>query len=253
MNRSHISIGKINIYYYSLCILLGVILALIIMEKGVKSKKIDKDKFFDMAFWTIIIGILGARAYYVLFNINYYINHIEEIFEVWNGGLAIHGGIIAGLITIYIYTKKNKMNFLEILDIVVPGLILAQTVGRWGNFFNGEAYGPVVSYSFLKKTLVPSFIIKGMKINGLYRMPTFLYESVWDFLGFIILIIFRKKNNKEGFLTGFYLSFYSFGRFFIELLRTDSLRLGVIKVACLLSVVLFIIGIIMIVRSKRKD
>jgi len=231
---------------------MGVILALIVIMKEVKKSKIDKDKFYDLAFYTLIFGILGARIYYVIFNMDYYINHIEEIFEIWNGGLAIHGGIIAGLITIYIFTKKNNMKFLKILDIIVPGLILAQGVGRWGNFFNGEAFGPVVSYSFLKKTLVPSFIIKGMKIYGYYHMPTFLYESVWDILGFIIMIILRKKKHKEGFLTGFYLSYYSLGRFFIELLRTDSLRLGIIKVACLMSLIMFAIGIILMTK-KRKD
>jgi len=231
---------------------MGVILALIVIMKEVKKSKIDKDKFYDLAFYTLIFGILGARIYYVIFNMDYYINHIEEIFEIWNGGLAIHGGIIAGLITIYIFTKKNNMKFLKILDIIVPGLILAQGVGRWGNFFNGEAFGPVVSYSFLKKTLVPSFIIKGMKIYGYYHMPTFLYESVWDILGFIIMIILRKKKHKEGLLTGFYLSYYSLGRFFIELLRTDSLRLGIIKVACLMSLIMFAIGIILMTK-KRKD
>ncbi len=252
MHRSHITLGHINIYFYSLCILMGAILALIVIMKEVKKNKIDKDKFYDLAFYTLIFGILGARIYYVIFNMDYYINHIEEIFEIWNGGLAIHGGIIAGLITIYIFTKKNNMKFLKILDIIVPGLILAQGVGRWGNFFNGEAFGPVVSYSFLKKTLVPSFIIKGMKIYGYYHMPTFLYESVWDILGFIIMIILRKKKHKEGFLTGFYLSYYSLGRFFIELLRTDSLRLGIIKVACLMSLIMFAIGIILMTK-KRKD
>ncbi len=252
MHRSHITLGHINIYFYSLCILMGVILALIVIMKEVKKSKIDKDKFYDLAFYTLIFGILGARIYYVIFNMDYYINHIEEIFEIWNGGLAIHGGIIAGLITIYIFTKKNNMKFLKILDIIVPGLILAQGVGRWGNFFNGEAFGPVVSYSFLKKTLVPSFIIKGMKIYGYYHMPTFLYESVWDILGFIIMIILRKKKHKEGLLTGFYLSYYSLGRFFIELLRTDSLRLGIIKVACLMSLIMFAIGIILMTK-KRKD
>ncbi len=252
MHRSHITLGHINIYFYSLCILMGAILALIVIMKEVKKNKIDKDKFYDLAFYTLIFGILGARIYYVIFNMDYYINHIEEIFEIWNGGLAIHGGIIAGLITIYIFTKKNNMKFLKILDIIVPGLILAQGVGRWGNFFNGEAFGPVVSYSFLKKTLVPSFIIKGMKIYGYYHMPTFLYESVWDILGFIIMIILRKKKHKEGLLTGFYLSYYSLGRFFIELLRTDSLRLGIIKVACLMSLIMFAIGIILMTK-KRKD
>lgn len=254
MNKSHFAIGSINIYYYSLCILLGVILALLIIIPEIKKEKIDEDKFYDLAFLTIIFGVLGARIYYVLFNLSYYSKHIIEIFEVWNGGLAIHGGIIGGLITIYIYTKKNKMNFLKILDIIVPGLILAQSIGRWGNFFNGEAYGPVVSYNFLRKTLVPSFIIKGMKIYGYYHMPTFLYESLWDILGFIIMIILRKKKNlKLGFLTGFYLSYYSLGRFFIELLRTDSLRLGVLKFACLISVVLFVIGLILMIKSKEKE
>lgn len=253
MNRASIKIGNFNIYLYSICILIGVISALFLINKELEKEEIDKDKFFDMSFYTIIFGILGARIYYVLFNLNYYFKSTIEIFEIWNGGLAIHGGIIFGLLTVIYYTKKHNMNTIKVLDIIVPSLILAQAVGRWGNFFNKEAYGPITTYLNLKNHFIPEFVINGMKIKGVYYTPTFYYESIWNLTGFAILMLSRKKKDiKLGFQTGLYLTFYSLGRFFIEYLRTDSLMIGNIKVAMLVSIILFITGIVIINKSKQN-
>ena len=249
-----LDLGIFKIYFYSFFILLGISIAIYIMYKEIKKNKINKDLFFDMAFYSIIIGILGARIYYVLFNIDYYYKYIIEIFQIWNGGLAIHGGLIAGLIFIYYFTKKHKLDALKILDIIVVGLLLGQAIGRWGNFFNQEAYGTMTTYSHLKSLPIPEFIIKGMYINGEYYTPTFLYESLWNMLGFIILILVRRfKYLKVGTLTGLYLVWYSLGRFFIEGLRLDSLMLGSIKIAQLVSILLFIVGTILIIYSIKKN
>ena len=176
----------------------------------------------------------------------------DKIIEIYNGGLAIHGGIIAGAIFFIYYSKKNKMNFLKIFDLTAPALILGQAIGRWGNFINQEAHGPAVLKQTLENLPIPNFVIKGMNINGTYYHPTFYYESVWDFLGFILLIILRKKLNlKTGQLTGIYFVWYSTARFLIESLRTDSLMLGPIKVAQAVSIILFLLGLYLILRKKK--
>ncbi len=253
MNPVIFKMFNIEIRWYSLLILIGIILGIFIIEKEVKKQNISKEDIFNTCFYAIIFGILGARIYYVLFNISYYKYNILEIFTIWNGGLAIHGGLIAGTLTIYIYAKKKKFNFLQLLDIIVPSVILAQAIGRWGNFFNSEAHGFATTSTFLQKLHVPDFIIEGMNIGGIYYLPTFYFESLWCLLGFIILIIVRKfKYTKIGVTTCLYLMWYSFGRFFIEAWRTDSLMLGGFKVAQIVSCLLFIISLIYIIYLSNK-
>jgi len=253
MNRVAIDLGFIKIYWYSITMFLGVLLGIIIAYLEIKRKKIDKTKFENMAFYAIISGFIGARIYYVLFNLDYYLENPIEIIKVWNGGLAIHGGIIGAVIAIYVYCKKNKLTFLEILDICAPGLILGQAIGRWGNFFNSEAHGGIVARSFLESIHLPKFIIDGMYINGNYYHPTFLYESILNLICFIILMILRRnKKIKIGVISGIYLMWYSIVRFFIESLRTDSLMLGSLKMAQVISIILFIVGLVLIIISKEK-
>lgn len=253
MNRVALDLGIFQIYWYSIFILLGIFIALALVYLEIKKTNIDKDTFIDMSFYSIIIGLIGARIYYVLFNLGYYLKNPLEIIQIYNGGLAIHGGIIFGSIYIIHFCHKKKLNLLKILDIIVVGLIIAQAIGRWGNFFNQEAYGPLTTYQNLKNMHIPEFIIEGMNITGKYYTPTFLYESLWNILGFIILIAIRKlKNLKIGVLSGTYLIWYSLGRFFIESLRADSLMLGNIKIAQLISIILFIIGILLIVTGKNR-
>ena len=246
MNPVIFTIYNIDIKWYSVCILLGVICAYAVIINESKHFGIKSEFMFNIMFWALIFGILGARIYYVLFNLEYYLDNLSEIYKIWNGGLAIHGGIIFGLITIIIYCKKYKANILRILDIIVPALIIAQAIGRWGNFFNSEAYGSIVTYqTLIKIRIIPQFIIDNMYINGSYHLPMFYFESLWCLLGFIImLIIRRRKYIKVGQVTSFYLIWYGFSRAIIEIFRTDSLMIGNVKVAIVVSVLMVIVGIV---------
>ena len=254
MDRIALDLGFIQIYWYSIFIFLGVFFAGIVILKEAKKQKINEDFIINLIFYSVIFGLIGARLYYVSFNLDYYLKYPLEILEVWNGGLAIHGGIIFGLLTVLIYCKKYNIKTLKILDIIVVGLILGQAIGRWGNFFNGEAYGSIVTLEHLQKLCLPEFIINGMYINGAYHHPAFLYESIWNLFGFFALIIIRRYEYiKNGQLTGVYLIWYSIGRIFIEGMRTDSLMLGSFKVAQLVSILLIIIGILMLVLCKKGN
>lgn len=253
MNRVAFNIFGFNVYYYSLCILLGVIVAYILITREGKKQGLPKEFISDLIFYTLIIGILGARVYYCVFNLDYYLANPSEILKIYNGGLAIHGGVIAGLIFVYFYTKKKNVSFIKILDIVAPAVIIAQSFGRWGNFFNQEAHGGITTYQNLKNMHIPEFIINGMHIEGKYYYPTFFFESIWCLIGFIILMIARRnKNLRKGFQIGFYFIWYGIGRFFIEALRTDSLMFFNLKIAQIVSLVGIIIGIIIIVTNKNK-
>ena len=253
MNRVSFNIFGFNVYYYSLCILLGVIIAYILITREGKKQGLPKEFISDLIFYTLIIGILGARVYYCVFNLDYYLANPSEILKIYNGGLAIHGGVIAGLIFVYFYTKKKNVSFIKILDIVAPAVIIAQSFGRWGNFFNQEAHGGITTYQNLKNMHIPEFIINGMHIEGKYYYPTFFFESIWCLIGFIILMIARRnKNLRKGFQIGFYFIWYGIGRFFIEALRTDSLMFFGLKIAQIVSLIGIIIGIIIIVTNRNK-
>lgn len=245
--------GFFELRWYSVLILVGIIIALIYCKLESKKFNIPWDFFFNMAFWTIIVGFVGARVYYVLFNFSDYSNDLISILKIWEGGLAIHGGIIAGVITMILYCRKYGARALRMTDITVVPLILAQAIGRWGNFFNGEAHGAATTLSHLKNLHLPQFIIDGMNIGGIYYTPTFLYESIWCFIGFIgLLIAKRYKYLKVGQLTSIYLMWYSVGRFIIEGMRTDSLMLGGFKMAQIVSIILFIVGLLVFMILSRK-
>ena len=253
MNRVAFNIFGFNVYYYSLCILLGVIVAYILITREGKKQGLTKEFTSDLIFYTLIIGILGARVYYCVFNLDYYLANPSEILKIYNGGLAIHGGVIAGLVFVYFYTKKKNISFIKILDIVAPTVIIAQSFGRWGNFFNQEAHGGITTYQNLKNMHIPEFIINGMHIEDKYYYPTFFFESIWCLIGFIILMIARRnKNLRKGFQIGFYFIWYGIGRFFIETLRTDSLMFFGLKIAQIVSLIGIIIGIIIIVTNRNK-
>ena len=253
MNPILVTIFGIEIRYYSVLILLGVIIAYFLFTKETKKFKINKDFIFNVFFWGIIIGILGARLYYVAFNWEYFSQNIDEIWQIWQGGLAIHGGIIFGLITIALYCYKHKFRLIRLLDFIVAPLILAQAIGRWGNFFNQEAYGIATTLEHLKSLCIPQFIINGMNINGIYYTPTFFYESLWCIIGFAFLIIIKRlKYTKVGNITATYLIWYGIGRFFIESLRTDSLIFAGFKVAQIVSIFMIIVGITIIVNNLKK-
>ena len=241
MNPVLTTIFGIEIKWYSFLILIGILIGIFLVEKEAKKQKISTEDIFNMCFYAIIFGILGARLYYVIFNISYYKYNLLEIFEIWNGGLAIHGGLIAGALTVFIYAKKKHLNCLRLLDLCVPSVILAQAIGRWGNFFNSEAHGFATTLGFLRDLHIPEFVINGMKIDGVYYLPTFYIEFLWCLFGFVVLLIVRRlKYQKIGTLTCLYVMWYSFGRFFIEAWRTDSLMFGGFKVAQIVSAVAFL-------------
>ena len=247
-----VDLGFIKIYWYSVFILLALFIGGSLIIKEGKKFKIPKNYSENLIFLGIIFAIIGARIYYVIFNWEYYSQNLLSIFKVWEGGLAIHGGVIAGLIFVIIYTKKYKVNTWRMLDIIAVGLIIGQAIGRWGNFFNGEAHGPATTLEFLKSLFLPQFIIEGMNINGIYYHPTFLYESLWCIIGFVILLILRRtKYIKIGQITSLYFIWYGIGRFFIESLRTDSLMFFGFKAAQIVSIIYILIGIIIFIIKSR--
>lgn len=253
MNPILLDLGFIKIYWYSVMILLGLLIGGWLILRESKKFGISVDFMTNLFFYTAPISIVGARLYYVVFNWPYYSIHFSEIYKIWEGGLAIHGGIIFGLIWIIFYTRKYKVNTFRILDMVVVGLIIGQALGRWGNFFNSEAHGGSTTLQFLQSLHLPNFIINGMKIGGVYYHPTFLYESIWCLIGFIIMLFIRRlKDIKIGQITGFYLIWYGIGRFMIESLRTDSLMFFGLKQAQIISFLMIIIGIIILI-IKRKN
>ena len=257
MNSIALELGPITIYWYSITMFLAILTATILIVIESKKQKVNKDDLIDLIFYGIICGILGARIYYVLFNLDYYLQDPLEIIKIWHGGIAIHGAIIGGLLFLIFFSKKKKLNVLKMMDIIAVGLIIAQAIGRWGNFFNQEAHGTATTLSFLKSLHLPNFIIEGMHINGVYYHPTFLYESIWCLLGFIILLLIRKnKKINIGQLSGIYLVWYGIERFFVEGLRTDSLMLASIKVAQVVSIIYIISGIVLfllyIIKKDKK-
>ena len=208
MNPIAFSIGDFTIYWYSLFILLAFALGFLLVKLELKRhNNINVDIIYDYFFYLIPIVIVGARLYYVIFEWSFYKDNLLDILKIWNGGLAIHGGVIAGLIFTIFYTRKFHINTFRFMDIVAPSLVLGQAIGRWGNFFNSEAYGTVTTLKTLQSQGVPQFIIDGMFINGAYRLPTFFYESIWNMFGFLAMIIIRRfyPYLKIGQLTSFYM------------------------------------------------
>jgi phosphatidylglycerol:prolipoprotein diacylglycerol transferase len=253
MNPVAFSVFGLDIRWYGLLISFGVLAALAVAYFTCNLKGTSFDKLMDIFILAFPMAIIGARLYYVVFEFDYYKNNLNQIINIRQGGLAIHGGVIFALVTALIYTKIIKLNFFEFADIAAPSIILAQAIGRWGNFFNGEAHGGVVSQDFISR--FPKFIQNGMLIDGVYYNPTFLYESLWNILVFIILllILYRRKSEHKGIVLGSYMILYSIGRFFIEGLRTDSLYMAFgLRTAQVVSGVLIIFGIILITAILRR-
>ena len=250
MNPTAFSIGGFDVRWYGILIATGMTLGIIIANYNCKWREVDYDSLLNIVLLSIPIGIVGARLYYVIFEFKNYENNIAQAFNIRNGGLAIHGGLIFAIGTAFIYTKRKKLNFIKFADVAAPSIILAQALGRWGNFFNQEAHGDSVSYEFIKH--FPMFIQKGMNIDGIYYNPTFLYESTWNIIVFIILMGILRKSKKDGIVFFTYIGLYSIGRFIIEGMRTDSLMLGNIRIAQLMSLSGVLIWIIFIFLNYYK-
>ena len=253
MNPVALEIGSFAIKWYSLLICISVILGILLLLREGKRFGISKDFLFNLCFWTLIVAFIGARLYYVAFNWSYYSVNLGEIIKTWNGGMAIHGGIFAGFIVVVLYCKKYSVKFSKVTDMMTVSLLLGQALGRWGNFFNGEAHGAATSLARLQELHIPQFVIDGMSIGGVLYHPTFFYESLWCILGLLILLIIRRlKYLKVGQLTTIYFMWYSVGRFFIEYMRTDSLMFGALKAAQVVSIALFVISLLAFMILSRK-
>ncbi|SCU53693.1 prolipoprotein diacylglyceryl transferase [Staphylococcus aureus] len=246
------NLGPLSVRWYGIIIAVGILLGYFVAQRALVKAGLHKDTLVDIIFYSALFGFIAARIYFVIFQWPYYAENPGEIIKIWHGGMAIHGGLIGGFIAGVIVCKVKNLNPFQIGDIVAPSIILAQGIGRWGNFMNHEAHGGPVSRAFLEQLHLPNFIIENMYINSQYYHPTFLYESIWDVAGFIILVNIR-KHLKLGETFFLYLTWYSIGRFFIEGLRTDSLMLtSNIRVAQLVSILLILISISLIVYRRIK-
>lgn len=247
------SLFGIDIMWYGVIICSGTLLALLLSSYTCKLKGIDYDDVLTIFLIAFPISIIGARLYYVIFEFDQYRDNLLEALNIRHGGLAIHGALIAVIITVYFCTRWKNIKFLKALDMTAPCIILAQAIGRWGNFFNQEAHGGPVTEAFISK--FPEFIQQGMLINGTYYHPTFLYESLWNLVIFAILFYMLHKVKEDGVVFLTYIGLYSVGRFFIEGLRTDSLMIMGFRMAQLISVagiIIWLIGLFIIYRKKRN-
>lgn len=240
------SLFGLDIRWYAITMVLGIFLGLLVAMLRIKKFDLSEDNFLDYFLWVVPISLIGARAYYVFFEFNYYKYNPEEILNLRNGGLAIHGAIFAGLIVTFIYCYYKKYNFLKFLDLLAPSLALGQAIGRWGNYFNMEAHGRITDLPWA----IPVYDLANEVI---YVHPTFLYESICDFLIFLFLIYYEDHWEKKcGEAACLYLMFYSFARFFIEGLRTDSLLFYGLRTAQIVSIILFIIGLVGFFYLKKR-
>lgn len=233
MNPIAFNLFGIDIRWYGILISMGMLIGIFLANYTCRIKDLSYDKMMDIVLIALPAAIVGARLYYVLFNLSYYLSYPNEIFNIRQGGLAIHGGVLFAVIAAFIYARKKNLEFLNYADAAAPSIIIAQAIGRWGNFFNQEAHGGQVTSEFISR--FPEFIQKGMYIEGTYYHPTFLYESIWNVFVFAVLLIIINKVRKKGMVFFSYIGLYSVGRFIIEGLRTDSLMFGPIRVAQLVS------------------
>lgn len=252
LNPIAFHLGPIPVHWYGVIIGSGLALGLYIAIREGNRRKLPQDTFADLMLWAIPIAIICARIYYVMFEWDYYSQHPADIPKIWGGGIAIHGALIGSVLTAYFFTKKRGISFWKLADIAAPSIILGQAIGRWGNFMNQEAHGGEVSRTFLENLHLPDFIINQMYINGVYYHPTFLYESVWDFVGFILLMLLRRVNLRRGEMFLSYVIWYSVGRFFVEGMRTDSLMLGSLRMAQTISIALIIVAVMILIYRRKK-
>lgn len=241
MDRVAFTIFGIDVMWYGILMAIGMILGTLIALKEAKRVGIKEDNILDLAIIAIPVGLICARLYYVIFNWEYYASNPSQVFNFRGGGMAIHGALIGGVLAGYLFSRYKKINFFKLADTVIIGMPLAQAIGRWGNFINKEAHGG------------PTNLPWGIMVDGVKVHPTFLYESIWDFGIFVFLWMFRKKKSYEGQIIVLYAILYSLGRFFIEGLRTDSLMIGPLRMAQVISLVGAIGGLIAHIYLSKKS
>jgi phosphatidylglycerol:prolipoprotein diacylglycerol transferase len=243
-----IQLGPITIRWYGLLIASAVLIGVTLSQYLAKRRNVDPNIIGDLAIWLVIGAIPAARLYYVLFEWEQYSKHPEQIIAIWQGGIAIHGAILGGLLATIIFSRINKISIWLLADLVVPSLILGQAIGRWGNFFNSEAFGRPTDLPW--KLYIPPQQRPPGYVNYEYFHPTFLYESLWNLMVFTILMTLffrdlkRRQHLKVGTIALVYMVTYSMGRFWIEGLRTDSLMLGPLRIAQVVSLSEITLGLI---------
>lgn len=264
LSRTAFTVFGQDIYWYGIFIGLGVILGVLLALHEAKRMGQNPDTYLDFIIYAMIIAIIGARLYYVIFSWDFYSQHPEKIFAIREGGLAIYGGIIGGVLTAIVYSHVKKKNFWVMADTMAPSLILGQMLGRWGNFFNKEAFGGFTDNLFAMRyqlsqvrasDVTPDILQNLVTVNGVDYIqvhPTFLYESFWSLCVFIILLILQRKKNFNGQVCATYFFGYALGRVWIEGLRTDQLCIGNVPVSQALSAVLIIASVVLYVYCKKK-
>lgn len=264
LSRTAFTVFGQDIYWYGIFIGLGVILGVLLALHEAKRTGQNPDTYLDFIIYAMIIAIIGARLYYVIFSWDFYSQHPEKIFAIREGGLAIYGGIIGGVLTAIVYSHLKKKSFWVMADTMAPSLILGQMLGRWGNFFNKEAFGGFTDNLFAMRyqlsqvrasDVTPDILQNLVTVNGVDYIqvhPTFLYESMWSLCVFIILLILQRKKKFDGQVCATYFFGYALGRVWIEDLRTDQLCIGNVPVSQALSAVLIIASVVLYVYCKKK-
>ena len=243
INRVAFSLWGRDVAWYGVIITIGIICAFICVMYRSRQEGISYDDVYDYALFCIVAGIIGARAYYVLTSLDNY-HSFYEVIAIWNGGLAIYGGIIGGILAVLAVAKVKKQNPLKMLDMIASAIPLAQAIGRWGNFVNAEAYG--------YETTLPWRMGIGRAGYWIYVHPTFLYESLWNLIGFLIINRLYKRKKYDGNIFLSYVAWYGFGRMFIEGLRADSLYVGPFRISQMLAGVTFLVSAVLLVVLAKK-
>lgn len=255
LDRVFIQLGPFSIYWYGVIIALGLFLGLYLATREANRLGLKKDYFIDLVVIATPVAIIFARIYYVIFEWDLYRDGpLWKMIAVWEGGIAIHGALIGAVLTAILYARYKNISFFQLADIAAPSIILGQAIGRWGNFMNQEAHGGPISQTTYENfhQYLPDFIMNQMCIDGMMYHPTFLYESVWNFIVFGLLLLLRKYNPLRGEVFLSYVILYSIGRIFIEAMRTDSLWLGPIKQAQFFSLILIVGALIIIIYRRKK-
>lgn len=229
-----------GIRWYAIIVLAGILIGAFVAISEYKKRGGDPDHIYYLILWGLPVSILSARLYYVLFTFELYKDNFLDVFKIWEGGIAIYGGIIGAAIVLIVYCRRHKLSIPLHCDVIAFGFMIGQVIGRWGNFVNGEAYGRATSLPWR------------MVVDGVTAHPTFLYESLWNLIGFILIWSIRNKNYFEGKSACLYLIWYGIGRAWIEFLRTDSLMMGPIRVSALVSVVIAFAGLYLYAISKKR-
>lgn len=253
----NINIGGVEIAYYGIIIAIGMVIALFMTVEYAKKTGQREETYYDIGIYSIVFGIIGARLYYVVFEWDYYKGNLKEIINLRNGGLAIYGGVLAGIMVCFVYSRIKKLSLALILDTIAPGLLVGQILGRWGNFFNREAFGGYTDNLFAMQIkldevggVISESVAEHIKVvDGVEYIqvhPTFLYESMWNLVLLLIILIYRRKKRFNGDVSAIYMIGYGIGRFLIEGLRTDQLQIGNtgLAVSQLVSVVMIVVGMV---------